>query len=60
MTLGASSLTVFGWLLDGLSWGQIVLQLKKRCNPRDFRHQKKNVSVLVKYLKQSPLRPLFE
>jgi hypothetical protein len=58
LTLGPASLTVLGWLLDGLSWPRILDRLRKECAPRDFPHQRKNVRALVDKLRESWLRPL--
>jgi hypothetical protein len=60
ITLGPASLTVFEWLLDGLSWRRIEARLKKECAPGDLARQKKNVRALVDTLRRSWLRPLVE
>jgi len=58
--LGPASLTVFEWLLDGLSWAQIVARLRRACAPAQLEHQQRNVRRLVELLKQSWLRTLLK
>lgn len=60
ITLGPASLTVFGWLLDGLSERRIDDRLRKETAPGDFASQRKNVRALVEKLRESWFRPLVE
>jgi hypothetical protein len=60
VTLGPASLTVFEWLLDGLSPRRIDDRLRKEAAPGDFARQRKNVRALVEKLRESWLRPLVD
>lgn len=58
LSLGTASMTVVGWLLDGLSGRRLDERLRKESSPGDFVKQRKNVRKLVEKLRASWLRPL--